>query len=66
MKLKAEGLIYSGLLNELAHCQRALGQHQAAYASVSLSGEIALATPQAKDVDGNGIFERIDSYHSWV
>lgn len=64
--LKAEGLIYSGLLNELAHCQRALGQHKAAYASVSLSGEIALATPQAKDVDGNGIFERIDSYHSWV
>ncbi len=65
-RLKAEGLWYSGLLNELAHCQQALGLHQAAYSSISLSGEIALATPQAKDVDENSFFERIDSYHNWI
>jgi len=65
-ELAAEGLDYAGLLNELAHCQQALGQHLGAYGSVTLSGEIVLATAQAKAVDSNDIFERIDSYHSWV
>ncbi len=42
----------AGILNEMAHAQESLGEHQAAFGSLCASGEIAMQSPEVRAVDG--------------